>query len=90
MNIKILGAGAYALGLALRFNKKDNKIKVSYQDDGEKYSLDMICTMASKKSKLDNLEKDKEITFIGTVTGFKPKTKNTPNTLYIDNCFAEQ
>lgn len=71
-------------------NKKDNKIKVSYQDDGEKYSLDMICTMSSKKSKLDNLEKDKEITFIGTVTGFKPKTKNTPNTLYIDNCFAEQ
>lgn len=27
MNITILGAGAYALGLALRFNKnKDNKI----------------------------------------------------------------
>ena len=26
MNITILGAGAYALGLALRFNKNNNKI----------------------------------------------------------------
>lgn len=71
-------------------NKKDNKIKVSYKDDGKKYSLDMICTMSSKKSKLDKFDKGKEITFIGTVTNFKPKTKNTSNTLYIENCFAEQ
>ncbi len=73
-----------------KVNKKDNKITVSYKDEGEKYSLDMICTMASKKSVLDKFETGKEITFIGTVTDFKAKTKNTHNTLYIDNCFAEQ
>lgn len=69
---------------------ENNKITLSYQDEGKKYSLDIECSMATKKSALENLTENKEITIIGTVTDYKSKTKEKPNKLYISNCFAEQ
>lgn len=69
---------------------ENNKITLSYQDEGKKYSLDIECSMATKKSALESLTENKEITIIGTVTDYKSKTKEKPNKLYISNCFAEQ
>ncbi len=71
-------------------DKKNNKIKLSYQDEGEKYSFDIICSMATKKEALEKLTEKKEITIIGTITDFDIKTKKEPYKLYISNCFAEQ
>lgn len=68
----------------------NNKIILSYQDDGKKYSLDIECSMATKKDALEKLTENKEITIIGTVTNYDVKTKEKPNKLYISNCFAEQ
>ena len=67
-----------------------NKLLLTYEDEGEKYTLEIICTMANKKSNIDQLENDKEITIIGTVTNFEIKNKKNHNKLHISNCFAEQ
>lgn len=69
---------------------ENNKVILSYQDEGKKYSLDIECSMATKKSALESLSENKEITVIGTVTNYDFKTKEKPNKLYISNCFAEQ
>lgn len=69
---------------------KNNKITLSYQDEGKKYSLDIECSMATKKSALENLSENKAITIIGTVTDYEFKTKEKPNKFFISNCFAEQ
>lgn len=67
-----------------------NKLLLAYEDEGEKYTLEIVCTMANKKSNIDQFEKEKEITIIGTVTNFELKNKKNNNKLYINNCFAEQ
>lgn len=69
---------------------KNNKITLSYEDEGKKYSLNIICSMATKKETLESLTEQKEITIIGTVTDFELKTKEKPYQVYISNCFAEQ
>ena len=69
---------------------KNNKITISYVDEGKKYSLDIDCSMASKNSNISKLEKGKEITIIGTVTKYDFKTKSKAGKLYISDCFAEQ
>lgn len=73
-----------------KINSEKNKIILAYEDEGEKYTLEIICTMANKKSNINELEKNKEITIIGTVTNFEIKDKKDNNKLYISNCFAEQ
>ena len=69
---------------------RNNKITISYVDEGKKYSLDIDCSMASKNSNISKLEKGKEITIIGTVTKYDFKTKSKAGKLYISDCFAEQ
>ena len=71
-------------------DKKNNKIILSFEDDGKKYSLDFECSMATEKNVLENLKENKNITIIGTITNYKYKTKTKPNKLYINNCYAEQ
>ena len=71
-------------------DEKNNTITMSYKDDGGKYSLDIVCEMATDKKELKKLKEKKETTIIGTVTDFDYKTTKKPNKLYISNCFAEQ
>lgn len=73
-----------------KVNKDKNTITLAYKDEGKKYTLEINCNMASKKSVLDSFEVGKEITVIGSVSNFKYKSKTSPNKLYINNCFAEQ
>lgn len=71
-------------------NKATNQITLSYKDEGKKYSLDIVCTMATDDNQLKKLELKKETTIIGVIDDFEYKTKNKPNTIYVKNCFAEQ
>ena len=72
-----------------KVDKKNHAITIGYNDEGGKYSLDIKCDIVKEQKDID-FEEGKEITIIGTMTDFKPKTENTPNTVYISNCFAEQ
>lgn len=71
-------------------DKKNNKITLSFEDEGKKYSLDFECSMASEKNALENLKENKNTTIIGTITNYQFKTKDNPGKLYINNCYAEQ
>jgi len=68
--------------------KEINKsnIVIGYNDEDNKYTLDIICNMKDTK----NLEKDKEIIIVGTVNDYKGSTKKENKRLYISNCLAAQ
>lgn len=70
-------------------NESDKTISLDYIDEDGKYTLGIVCKMADKKIP-SNLEQDKEITVIGTVSNFKLKTEKETNKLYLNDCFAEQ
>ncbi len=73
-----------------KIDKVKNTLTVGYSDDGKKYTLDIVCTMAEKNSNIEELEVGKKVTIIGTVKDFKLKDNSKPNQLSISNCFAEQ
>jgi len=68
--------------------KEVNKsnIVIGYNDEDNKYTLDIICNMKDTKT----LEKDKEIIIVGTVNNYKGSTKKENKRLYINNCIAAQ
>ena len=68
----------------------NNRIVLAYEDEGEKYSLDVVCDMETDKDSLNTLESNYEISAMGTMTGYSAKTDNSVTTIYLDNCFAEQ
>ena len=70
-------------------DKENNKLKIGYQDEGKKYTLDIICKMADKETNISELKEKEKITIIGTITKFTQKDSKNPNNLYINNCFAE-
>ena len=72
-----------------KVDKKNHSITIGYQDEGNKYSLDIQCDIVKDQKDLD-FKEGKEITIIGTVEDLTVKTKNKPNTIYVSNCFAEQ
>ena len=69
---------------------KKHTITLSYTDEDGKYSLDIICKINKDQDNLEELEKDKETTVIGTIYKFKDKTDKKNNRVYIKDCFAEQ
>ena len=78
-------------GTLVNVSKKQNEITISYYDeDGSKYDLEILCSMETEKEMLNSLSTDMEVTAIGTMTNYKYKTKKTPATIYLSNCFAEQ
>ena len=77
-------------GQLKEYNSKENIITIGYIDEDGKYSIDIICDMASEKKELKNLEIFKETTIIGTVTGYDYKTEEEPIKVYMNGCFAEQ
>ena len=73
-----------------KIDKKNNKIILGYEDKDGKYTLEIHCKMADKKTNISELKKAKAITIIGTITNFELKDKKNNNKLQISNCFAEQ
>ena len=70
------------------YNKKNKTLTFGYIDPDGSYTLNIVCKMA-KDATIKEYEKDDSITVIGTAYDFKQKDKKNPNTLYINNCFAE-
>lgn len=68
---------------------KKKQLTLRYVDDGNKYSLDMICTMAENN---EEIMVGDTITVIGTVTNYSLRNttdKNSANILNMENCFAK-
>ena len=70
------------------YNKKNKTLTFGYIDPDGSYTLNIVCKMA-KDATIKEYKKDDSITVIGTAYDFKQKDKKNPNTLYINNCFAE-
>lgn len=70
------------------YNKKNKTLTFGYIDQDGSYTLNIVCKMA-KDATIKEYKKDDSITVIGTAYDFKQKDKKNPNTLYINNCFAE-
>lgn len=75
-------------GTYQNYNKKNKTLTFGYTDPDGSYTLNIVCKMA-KDATIKEYEKDDSITAIGTAYDFKQKDKKNPNTLYINNCFAE-
>lgn len=70
-------------------NKEDNYLVLEYLDEDNKYTLDIICSMANKKSNIEIFNENDKVSVIGTIEAFKIKTDKDSNKVYISNCFAE-
>lgn len=77
-------------GILHKNDISENKITVSYIDEGEKYNFDVICNMETDQAKLAQLEENNEVTVIGTMVDYRFKSKDNNPTIILDNCFAEQ
>jgi len=73
-----------------KVDKKNKKIILGYTDEDGKYSVDIICNVVDEQTNLSKLEKDKQITIIGTFKDYKTKTNKTNRKVYIKDCIAEQ
>ena len=67
-----------------------NTIKLGYKDEGGKYTLDIICEMASEKEELVNIDVDQQVYVIGTVKKYEFKTKDSTGKLILNDCFASK
>ncbi len=65
-----------------------NKLTFGYTDPDGAYTLNIVCKM-SKDSETKEFSKDQKVTIIGSVSNYKQSTEKSPNTLYINDCFAE-
>lgn len=71
-------------------DEENNKIVMSYEDEGGKYSIDLVCDMETDKKNLSILEPKYQISAMGTMINYDYKTKDKVPVIYLDNCFAEQ
>ncbi len=70
-----------------KIQKRNNIVVLGYDDEDNKYTLDIICEMNKDVSKY---EKGKEIIVVGTVYNYKGNTTNSSKKLYVKNCIAVQ
>ena len=70
-------------------DQEHNKIVISYEDEGEKYSIDVVCNMETPDI-MSILEPKYEVSAMGTMVGYDAKTKNKRAVIHLDNCFADQ
>ena len=73
-----------------KVNKEKNSIIIGYEDEGGKYTMNIVCKMANKNFEYDTLEVGRETTILGTITSLSEKTSTQPTILRVNNCFAEQ
>lgn len=77
-------------GLLKEYNTKENTITIGYIDEDGKYSIDIICSMATDKKELKNLDLFEDTTVIGTFKEYSPRTNKQPIIIKMTGCFAEQ
>ena len=70
-------------------DKEKRKYTLGYYDDGEKYSIEIICSLI-KGEKWKELSLGNSTSVIGIFSDFKEKKKDMPNRIYLKNCFIEQ
>lgn len=73
-----------------KINTKSNKLTLEYTDPDGKYTLEIDCSMASKKDDLTNYTEQQKISVRGTVYNFRLKDDNRVNTVYLSDCFANE
>ena len=77
-------------GTLKEVDKENNKIVLAYDDEGGKYSINVVCNMETDQESLNILEPKYEVSAMGTMIGYDPKEKGKVPTIYLDNCFSEQ
>lgn len=77
-------------GTLKEVDKENNRIVLAYEDEGGKYSIDVVCNMETDQESLSILEPKYEVSAMGTMIGYDPKAENRIPTIYLDNCFSEQ
>lgn len=77
-------------GTFVNKDETNNKLTLAYIDEDGKYNLDIVCTMGEEINIPEYPEGNNQITVVGTVTDFEPKTDTKNRTLYMSNCFDEQ
>ncbi len=69
-------------------NENKNELVLEYTDPDGKYTLEVICPMASSKEIITSYRENTSVTVRGTVKRFAYKTTKKPNTIYLSDCFA--
>ena len=64
-----------------------NSIKIGYQDEDGKYTLDIICYMAASQEDLMMLNVNDKIYVIGTIRDYEFKGENSNKKLILSTCF---
>lgn len=71
-------------------DKKNNKMVLEFNDEGDKYTLDIECTMADKINEISTYKKGDYVRVIGTVRKYAVHSESIPNTISISDCFSER
>ena len=71
-------------------DEKNNKMTLEFNDEGDKYTLDINCSMAEKVNEIKTYKKGDYVRVIGTVRKYAVHSESVPNTVYISDCFSEK
>lgn len=70
-------------------DNKEKTITIRYFDPDGKYTLDVVGKMHTKDIDLSKYKEKETITFVGSVSGYKNKTDETPNQILMRDCFIK-
>lgn len=70
-------------------DKQENQLTLEYTDPDGKYTLQIVCPLASQPNEIINFTEQQEVTIKGTVYKFALKDDKQPNTVYLKDCFAK-
>ena len=73
-------------GKVFSANKINNEIILQYLDEDNDYTLNIVCKMYNSEV-IDNYKEKMDVIVLGSVVEFKMKSKSSPNTLTMNNCF---
>ncbi len=73
-----------------KVDSKNDKMTLEFNDEGDKYTLDIDCSMAEKVNELSSYKKGDYVRIIGTVRKYAIHSESVPNTIYISDCFSER
>ena len=75
-------------GTLISKDEENSILTFGYIDAAKKYNLDITCKMAENTT-FSDIEDNSEITIVGTVKDFTPKSSDTNKTLYMNDCFLK-
>lgn len=78
-------------GTLKEIDTKKNRLILSYEDEGEKYSIDVVCNLLTEEeAELEAMEPKYEISAMGKMIRYDAKTEKKRPVVYLENCFADQ